>query len=206
MTKSARLNRPVRVRFSAQTYPSSHHGHHQAQGRCFPNWPSLHSSCHVTGFRRGEQRELDSRAECLFSSLSFEKSTSGTRQALEQPGMAAYVGMEWAASSHSSPPCFCSALMALVALACLAPQHHLKHLNRPIQQNISYQLAARANRSPTVSPVHGVSTGMMGLRFRQGVRQTPKVEQHLCPLSDRPPICSDSRATHSCRPPKTALR
>lgn len=56
--------------------------------------------------------------------------------------MAAYVWMEWAASSHSSPPRFCSALMALVALACFgsaAPPQNILIAPYSSTHHISWQ-------------------------------------------------------------------
>lgn len=128
------------------------------------------------------------------------------------PGAPSYclVGMGWDGqlATHLTPPC--SAPHYVVGCACLLLlRSTISVPTAPHSKETLHQLATEANPPLTVSPVRGASTGTMGLGFRQGVPQTPKVEQHLCPLSDRPTLCSDSRApraTHSCLLPRTALR
>lgn len=117
-------------------------------------------------------------------------------------------GMGWAASYSSDATLFCSALCRWLHLPALL-RSAISVPTAPHSKETSHQLATEANPPLTVSPVRGASTGTMGLGFRQGVPQTPKVEQHLCPQSDRPTLCSDSRApraTRSCLLPRTALR
>lgn len=195
-----------------KTYPSPHRCHHQAQTRRFANQPSLHSSCHVTPVERGSREKWIQGPEA-----SSRVSTSGNppaaraRRRNSQAWRAYYlVSAAWPAN-HPSATLICSALYRWLHLPAWLRSTISVPTARTIQQNRNHytKLATEANPPLIVSPVRGASTGTMGLRFRQGVPQTPKVEQYLCPLSVRPTTCSDSRApraTRSCLPPRTALR